>query len=421
MKRQSRFTRAVLTAVVGGLSGVLVFAGCSGSAPGTSSGQITVAGYKDTGHHLHDIINAWNAAHPAQKARYVELPESSDQQRQQLVQNFQARSSTYDVVIADDTWTSEFASKKWLAPLPKAQFPLDQVFSASVNAGTYQGQLYTMPYTANADLFYYRSDLVAKPPTTWAQLVADCAVAKKHNIGCYAGQYAQYEGLTVNFTSAVASAGGRVLSADGTRAQVDSPQGKKALNFLVNGFRQGYIPKEAITYQEEESRRAFQQGKLLFLMNYPYVYPQANTKGPDSKVAGKFKVTTLPGLTGPGVSTTGGHMMGVSAFSKHRATAVDFVKFFTSEANARKLLVSQGTAPVYKDLYADAQLVKQYPFLPVLQRSLDTGVPRPKTVNYAALSLAIQQNVYPALQGNKSTDAALADMTKQLDEAIKGH
>ena len=31
------------------------------------------------------------------------------------------------------------------------------------------------------------------------------------------------------------------------------------------------IPKEAITFQEEQGRQAFQSGKLLFLRNWPYV------------------------------------------------------------------------------------------------------------------------------------------------------
>jgi multiple sugar transport system substrate-binding protein len=413
--------RTVLTAASAGLAGALALSGCSGSTPDSGGGRLTLAAYKDTGHHLHDIVDAWNAAHPKDKVRYLELPESSDDQRAQLTQNFLARSSTYDVIVADDTWTSEFASKKWLVPLPKNQLPLDRLFPASLDAGTYNGNVYTVPYTANADLLYYRSDLVSKPPTTWSQLIADCDIARKHQISCYAGQYAQYEGLTVNFTSAVASAGGKVLSADGTQVLVDSAQARKGLDFLVNGMRTGYIPKEAITYKEEESRRAFQQGRLLFLMNYPYVYPQANTPGPDSKIAGRFKVAALPGLNGPGVSTTGGHMIGVSAFSKHRATAIDFVKFFTSEANARKLLIAQGTAPVWKSLYDDPELNKRFPFLPVLKHSLDTGVARPKTVNYTALSRAIQQNVYAALQGRKSSDAAVTDMAGQLRSVVQGH
>jgi multiple sugar transport system substrate-binding protein len=396
---------------------------CSGSAPGGSTGgtELTVAGFKDPTGNLQQIINTWNQAHPKAKVRYVDLPSASDAQHQLLAQTFLARSSTYDLVVADDTWTDEFASKGWLAPLPASQFKLGQMFPASVRGGSYAGQQYTIPFTASAEFLYYRKDLVPAPPTTWAQLVSDCKIARAKNIGCYAGQFAQYEGLTVNFVSAVASAGGSVLSPDGKRVTVDSPQAAKGLQFLVNGFREGYIPKAAITYQEQDGEQAFEQGKLMFLMNYPFVYQQANTPGPDTKVAGKFGVARIPGLSGPGVITTGGHMMGVSAFSKHRSDAEDFVKFFTSEANARQLLTKLGDAPVWQSLYSDPGLTKQFPFLPIIAQELKTGVVRPRTKNYAALSLAIQQNVYTALQGGKSVPAALKGTSTQLSNVLAGH
>jgi multiple sugar transport system substrate-binding protein len=421
MNRKSRMRRAV-PAVVSALSAALVIAGCSGTTPQAGGGgtKLTIAGYKDSSHHIGEIIDTWNAAHPKAKARYVELPADSDAQHQQLTQNFLARSSTYDVVIGDDTWTSEFASKKWLSALPKDQFPASPRFAASVESGTYDNNLYFVPYTASADLFYYRSDLVPKPPTTWAQLIADCGIARAKHMGCYSGQYAQYEGLTINFLSAVASAGGAVLSPDGQQVLVNSPQAAQGLNFLVNGFKQGYIPKEAITFKEDEARRAFQQGHLLFMMNYSYAYEQANTPGPDSKVAGHVGLASLPGLNGPGVTATGGHMMGVSSFSKHRSDAEQFVKFFTSEANARQLLIRQSYTPVWKNLYDDPTLTKQFPFLPVIDNALTSAVVRPKTKNYVALSLVIQKNVYAALQGSKSTADALKDMAKQLQDVIAG-
>jgi multiple sugar transport system substrate-binding protein len=412
----ARLTPIVAAAVVSALA----LSACSGTTPDSGGTELTIAGYKDTSGHIHEILNAWNSGHPKAKVRYIELPSASDAQHQQIVQNFLARSSTYDLIIGDDTWTAEFASKNWLAELPTAQFPVNQMFPASAGSGTYNGKLYNIPYTASADLLYYRKDLVPTPPTTWAQLIADCKIAKAKKMGCYSGQYAQYEGLVVNFISAVASAGGSVLSPDGKQVLVDSPQAKQGLDFLVNGFKQGYIPKEAITFQEDESRRAFQQGNLLFLMNYSFVYPLANTPGPDTKVAGKFGMATLPGLNGPGVTATGGHMMGISAYSKHKSDARDFLKYFTSQTTARQLLVKQSYSPVYKSLYQDPALNKQFPFQPVIAQELPTAVTRPKTTNYIALSLVIQKNVYAALQGSKSSADALKDMAKQLQDVIAG-
>ena len=84
-------------------------------------------------------------------------------------------------------------------------------------------------------------------------------------MGCYAGQYANYEGLTVNASEAINTAGGVFVKEDGKTPNVDTPEAKKGLDFLVNGFKQGYIPKDAIGFKETESLNAFQTGKLLFM------------------------------------------------------------------------------------------------------------------------------------------------------------
>ena len=37
--------------------------------------------------------------------------------------------------------------------------------------------------------------------------------------------------------------------------------------------------RRSITFQEEQGRQAFEDGKLLFLRNWPYVYSLASTDG----------------------------------------------------------------------------------------------------------------------------------------------
>ena len=143
----------------------------------------------------------------------------------------------------------------------------------------------------------------------------------------------------MNFSEAVNSAGGVVVGDDG-KPNVDTPEALAGLNFLVNGFKTGMIPKAAITFKEETGRRAFQEGKLLFHRNWPYVYALAGKTDGSSKIAGKFGVAPLPGKDGPGVSTLGGHNYAISKFAKNKATALDFMRFMTSEerqkANSRR-------------------------------------------------------------------------------------
>ncbi len=115
---------------------------------------------------------------------------------------------------------------------------------------------------------YYRKDLVPKPLSTWS--AADCKIA--HHMGRHAGQFAKYEGLTVNASEAINAAGGEIVKTDGKTADVDTPQAVKGLSFLADAYKNGDIPKEAITYQEEQGRQAFEAGKPPFLRNWSYVY-----------------------------------------------------------------------------------------------------------------------------------------------------
>jgi multiple sugar transport system substrate-binding protein len=409
-----------------------VLAGCAGSAPGGGDGgsgggdgggdgrgPITFATGKDTSGKLQGLIDSWNEDHPDEKVKLLELSESADEQRASMVQNFQAGTGAYDVVNSDVVWTAEFAARGWLEPLDEERFASDEILPATVETGMYDGKLYAMPFTSDGGMLYYRSDLVKNPPKTWDELVDSCSIAEKNDMGCYAGQFAQYEGLTVNASEAINSAGGSILNEDGTKAAVDSPEAKEGLQFLVDGFKEGYIPKEAITYKEEEGRRAFQQGRLLYLRNWPYVYGLANTKGPDSKVVDKFEVAPLPGQDGPGASTLGGHNLALSADSENKETAKDWMEYMQSEEMQRKELTELSHAPVLASLYDDPELQKEIPYLDTLKQSILNAETRPVTPNYNEVTLAVQEHAYAALQGDKSVDQALADMSEELNSATE--
>jgi multiple sugar transport system substrate-binding protein len=237
-------------------------------------------------------------------------------------------------------------------------------------------------------------------------------------MGCYAGQFAKYEGLTVNFAEAVQAAGGEIMTDNGTKVALGAPA-VQGLSFLADGFKQGYIPKQAITYMEEPSRRAFMSGKLLFLRNWPYVYGSASESDPANKVKGKFGAEQLIGFTGVGASSLGGLNFAVSAFSKKQKSGVEFAKFATSEENAKEMVGLTGNAPAWPSLYDDPELVKKFAFLPTLKKGMEVAKPRPLTPYYQEVTTAIQEDAYAALQGQKSPDQAINDMTSKLNEIAK--
>ncbi|GAA3120973.1 ABC transporter substrate-binding protein [Streptosporangium carneum] len=406
---------------------VLLTAGCSGAVAQDTersggSGPFTLVIGRDTTAYLQPLLDRWNQAHPAERATLLELPEAADEQRAQMVANLQAKSDRYDVLGLDVVWTAEFADAGWIVPLERGMFPLDRFLPPVVDTATYRGKLWAVPYTSNAGLLYYRRDLLAKqglkPPTTWAELREQArSLHDRYGIGGYAGQFLAYEGLTVNFAEAVQSAGGQILNHDGTQVTMDAAKARTGLDFLVGGLREGWIPRESLSYKEEESRLAFQEGRLAFARNWPHAYGPATT----SAVARKFGVTRLPGLNGPGSSSLGGVNLALSAYSKRQKSAAEFIRYFTGLENQRRVLVDGSFPPVWAELYDDPGLIKRFPYLPVLKQSILSARPRPASANYNQVSLVIASAVSNALTPpfDEASDDVVASMKGQLNEIIR--
>jgi multiple sugar transport system substrate-binding protein len=433
-----RPARRVLIAAAS-MSALFVAAACGGGGGAPSGGGSSAAaadfskqgdieywGGKDVTGNLQKQIDKFNAQHPNGKVSFHELPDNADQQRQQMVQNTQIKNPKMAVLSVDVVWTAEFAAKQYVEALPPDQFPTEGFLKATVNSATYFNKLYAYPNTSDGGLLYYRKDLLdkygLKPPTSFDEMKSACdkiqAGEKDSKLGCFAGQYNKYEGLTVNFDEAVHGAGGVIVGEDG-KPNVATPEATKGLSTLVDWFKDGHIPKAAITWQEEQGRQAFQKGQLIFHRNWGYVYNLANKTDGSSEIAGKFDVAPLPGITGPGVSSLGGHNYAIAKNAENKGTAVDFLKFMSSPEIQKASCLATSNSPTLEALYSDPEIVKKFPFMPTQLKSIQGAVPRPKAVEYGDVTLAIQDAAYGALQGQTAPDAALQQLQSKLQTLIK--
>jgi multiple sugar transport system substrate-binding protein len=214
-----RSGRRVAVAAVS-LSALLVAAACGSSSSGTGSGSgssapavdftkqgdIELWNGKDVSGNLPKLIAQFNSQHPQGKVTLHELPDSADQQRQQMIQNTQIKNPAMAVISMDVVWTSEFAAKGYVVPLPADQFPTTGFLQSAVSSSTYFNKLYAYPSTSDGGLLYYRKDLLTKygitsPPTTFDEMKQACdkirAGEKDAKLGCYGGQFDKYEGLSL--------------------------------------------------------------------------------------------------------------------------------------------------------------------------------------------------------------------------------
>ncbi len=259
-----------------------------------ASGDVAWCIGKDTSGSFKVGLDAFNKQNPDLNATLIELPEDAGQQREQQVQRLRAESDECDVLGMDVIWTAEYAAQGWLYDLTSVvEERQDDFIPSTVETVSYEDKYWALPFNTNAGFLYYRSDQVPNPPKSWEDVYEQAA----DNDGLvYQGL--AYEGLTVDFLELLYSAGGEVISEDGTTSEIDSPEATETLQFMTDGVSSGAVPKAVSTYDEEHSRRAFEAGQATFMRNWPYAYALAK----ESPIADKFDITTFPKLRGrPGL------------------------------------------------------------------------------------------------------------------------
>jgi multiple sugar transport system substrate-binding protein len=375
-----------------------------------AKGNVTWCIGKDTTGAFSQVVKLYNQQNPNVHAKLLELPTSADAQRTQLVQREQAKSPECDVLGMDVIWTAEFAAQGWLRDVtPAINARKSEFISSTLGTAQINGKYWAVPFNTNAGFLYYNSSKVKQPPTTWQQ-----AYQMAKTDGGIGYQGARYEGLTVNFLELLYSNGGTVLSSDGKKATIDSPQGQQALAFMQQGLKDGAAPKSNLTWMEEESRNAFQTGKVALLRNWPYVYSLAK----QAKV--KFNLEPLPKFgNGQPASILGGYNLGISTYSKNPGGALSFVNFATGPAAQKKFFIKSSLPAVLTQIYSDPAVKKSQPFAPQLLTAVQQGKPRPVSPVYPQISEAIYKNVYSALSSGTSPQTALKNAQNQINKALQ--
>jgi len=377
-------------------------------------GTVTFCTGKDTNGSAHQLIKDFNAKYGGQgyKAKLVEFPASADQQRTQFIQRQQAKSSDCDTFSSDVIWTAEFASQKWLYDMtPYINKAKSKFIAAPLETVHYSGKYWGVPSSSDAAFIFYRTDKIKSAPSTWQQVYQ---VAK--NTGGIVYQGAPYEGLTCDYLELAFAAGGKVLSADGKKSAINSPQNVKALQLMVDGIKSGAAPKAVTTYMEPQTDQAWQTGRYGLMRNWTYAYAADNT----GAVKGKYKVAPLPKFQGgTSASILGGHNTVISVYSKNPGLALKFADYVASPAWQKISLAKYSLAAVTSATYDDPAVKKAIPYSDELKAALGQAHARPVSPVYPQISQAIYRNVNDALAGRTSPQAALKKADQQINSALQ--
>lgn len=381
---------------------------------GAPPGAVTWCTGTDTSGASQALADEYNTGSVATGHRIdlLELPGSRDDWHDQLVERQRGGSPECDILSADITWAAELAAEGWIYDLTPYLAPRRYQYLPTVlEAIGYEGKDWAAPFVADVGLLYYRTDQVATPPESWQQAYAAAAIG-----GGVVYQGSPGEGLTVNFLEIAYASGGRVLTADGKRAMIDSPENLAALRFLTDGVQTGVAPQAVRTLTEEPARRAFEAGRATFQRNWTSAWASAQTA---PAISENFAAIALPPFEGGGAGgVLGGVNLLLSVHSDNPGAALRAIDWITSPQGQR-LAAGRGLAPTLVALYDEVLVQEALPYHEALRQGIEQASAPPVSPAYRRISEVISTSVSNALNGRTTPEVALAEAEQQITQAIE--
>jgi len=163
-----------------GLAGavLLAAAGCGGGEQGKGATGLYFTAPPDESGTTAKLIADFNEKNKGEyKVIFCEGNADTGQRLDKLKTQFEAGGEDLDVILGDVIWTAELAASGWVSDLSD-RFPesdRQEFLPGSVDATTFDGKPYAMPWFTDTGLLYYRKDLLKEsgydaPPKTWDEL-----------------------------------------------------------------------------------------------------------------------------------------------------------------------------------------------------------------------------------------------------------
>jgi multiple sugar transport system substrate-binding protein len=326
--------------------------------------------------------------------------------------------SDVDILNLDVTWTAEFAAADRIRVLNDTD--LSGFLEEPLRTCRYRDSLYALPFNTDAGLLYYRTftrdgKTWPEPPSTWDDVVSDSdeAFAARLEPKMEAGYTAQLdpdsEILTVTALEAIWSAGGDVVDDNGN-VVIDSDAAERGLRRLSDGLEPSSRPvilPDSRTFDEKKSTKAFGDGRVLAMRNWPVAYRDLSTK------SFSYAVTTVPGKT----SVLGGQNLAVSRNSGQPRAAQALIEFLTGERSQQILFEHGGLAATREIVYRDKNVTTNFPYATTLLEAIRRARPRPVTPHYTEFSTEFRKVVTEAWSHDGEITPAQA---ARLSDALQG-
>jgi multiple sugar transport system substrate-binding protein len=299
------------------------------------------------------VVEAYNASHDT-KVVATEVPFS------ELVQKYAtaiAGGQAPDALSMDLIYTPAFAAAGQLEDLTDwaKKLPYFNSLSPShVRLGTYKDHIYGLPLSVETSVFAWNKDLYKKAgldpdkaPANWDEIEANAEKIRKLGDDIY-GFYFSGGGcggcMIFTFTPLVWGAGADILSEDGRKATLDTPQMRKAVGYYRDMVKKDLVPASAAS-DNGANFLSFTNGKIGQQSIGAFAIGTLVTQYPDIK----FGVTLIPGVDGTPSSFAGGDNFVITKGTQKVDAVKNFLEYVYS-MDGQKIMAKYGSLPTRGDI-----------------------------------------------------------------------
>jgi multiple sugar transport system substrate-binding protein len=220
-----------------------------------------------------------------------------------------AAGNEFDVLYGSDHWLAKWAAAGWVLPLedhwPGVTEYVENIAPYSVEAMTYEGKLYGLPYYTDVMYFFYNTQMledagIEAPPQTWEEVTEQSLTLMEAGVTDSPVMF----GLTASswfdeaFYALVYSEGGELFDDDFNVAfETDTGPVYDMVEWLAAALNDHQImPQRVLEMTAVDVQEAFKAGDTAFVILPGYMVRELNQ--PDlSSVAGNAEVAMMPGET----------------------------------------------------------------------------------------------------------------------------
>jgi len=431
MRHRSLSRRDFLKVGGAGLAGAALLGttGCGGSEQGGGPTELYFTGPPDTSGTTDKLVNEFNDKNKGKyKVIFREGNSDTGARLDKPRAQFQAGGEGLDVILGDVIWTAELAASGWISDLSD-RFPQSEqqaFLPGSVEAITFDGKPYGMPWFTDTGLLYYRKDLLKKsgyqgPPKTWDELKRMTAKVRRESdikFG-FLFQGAKAESGLCDGCEFIWGHGGNILDPqDPTKVLVDSPQAIAGLETERSMITDGISPEAVTVYEEPETEGEFLNGDAVFLRNWPYVYGLIGPPDYPNLKPDQVGISEPPSADGkPGNGTVGDQPLYISASSKYPDAAWEFIAFLAASEQQRLRAVEGSYLPTRSALYEAPEIQDTVPVVALAKEALQHT--RPVSPYYSDMSLEMQEQFNASLKGDSTPEEAARILKRELQSIIQ--